>query len=106
MLKAIGVRVIKLGAFYLGGFAALGAVVVFGYQIIRWLKNDAWTHIPIIANSSAIQLEWLGVQRIVRWCADLPLALLCLVVAVACMAIYAWAELEEWKARGDQQVIE
>lgn len=75
MLKTILVRVIKIAAFYGGGVTGIAFLFVFGGEVISWLKTGVWTHVPIV-DPDRIQMEWLGVQKIAHWFADLPLALL------------------------------
>ena len=94
MLRTIWIRIIKIAALYGGAATGISFLVIFGQQIISWLKTDNWTHVPIL-DPHVIQIQWLGALKIARWLADLPLTLFLLFVTSACIGLFVWAEGQE-----------
>jgi hypothetical protein len=63
--------------------AACTGIVIFGYQLVEWLRTDIWHPMPLDAAIGGIRQygsDWLGLQRVYDWVLALPLSILCIVV--------------------------
>jgi hypothetical protein len=63
--------------------AAGAGTVVFGYQLVEWLRTDIWHPMPLDAAIGGIRKfgsDWLGLQRVYDWVLALPLSILCVVI--------------------------
>ena len=63
---------------------AVGAgIVIFGYQIVEWLRTDIWHPMPLDVGIGGIRKlgsAWLGLQRIYDWVLALPLSIECVLI--------------------------
>lgn len=99
------------GLIALAGF--LGAIGIFGYQILFWLKYGAWQPIPVSVAWQAVGLplptvSWTGVQKIIDWMFDLTASLGGIVVTlIASQAYQAFRNLAtelEWSRKTQAQM--
>jgi hypothetical protein len=63
---------------------AVGAgVLIFGWQLLEWLRTDIWHPMPLdlaVRGIRRLGADWLGLQRVYDWVLALPLSILCFVI--------------------------
>jgi len=60
-------------------------IVIFGYQLVEWLRSDIWHPMPldvVIGSVRRLGADWLGLQRVYDWVLALPLSILCVAIGV------------------------
>jgi uncharacterized protein (DUF2235 family) len=63
--------------------AAGTGIVIFGYQLLEWLRTDIWRPMPLDAAIGGIRQygsNWLGLQHVYDWVLALPLSILFIVI--------------------------
>lgn len=75
----------------LGAFGFISGVGVLIYQLYLWLKLGEWVSMPLSTllvwlgfdYSSITNIAWVGVQKLVVWCLDLPLSIAAIMLGFA-----------------------
>lgn len=69
-----------------GGMIFLSGPGIWVYQIFHWLRYGNWYAIPattvIPIDRFAHLFYWVGIQKIILWFSDLPLAIYCIVFGI------------------------
>ncbi|WP_426533806.1 T6SS phospholipase effector Tle1-like catalytic domain-containing protein [Bradyrhizobium sp. McL0615] len=63
--------------------AAATGILIFGYQLVEWLRTDIWHPLPLEVAIGGIRnfgSGWLGLQRVYDWILALPLSILFIVI--------------------------
>ena len=63
--------------------AAATGILIFGYQLVEWLRTDIWHPLPLEAAIGGIRKfgsGWLGLQRVYDWILALPVSILFIVI--------------------------
>jgi hypothetical protein len=63
--------------------AAATGILIFGYQLVEWLRTDIWHPLPLEVAIGGIRKfgsGWLGLQRVYDWVLALPLSILFIVI--------------------------
>jgi uncharacterized protein (DUF2235 family) len=63
--------------------AAATGILIFGYQLVEWLRTDIWHPLPLEVAIGGIRKfgsGWLGLQRVYDWILALPLSILFIVI--------------------------
>jgi hypothetical protein len=65
---------------------AVGAgILIFGWQLLEWLRTDIWLPMPLdlaVGGIRRLGADWLGLQRVYDWVLALPLSILCVAIGV------------------------
>jgi uncharacterized protein (DUF2235 family) len=68
-------------------------VGLLGYQVLEWLRADAWHSMPLDILLSCIRnwgADWLGLQRVYDWILALPLSLMLILFGLFLFGAGGW----------------
>jgi len=71
-----------LALLFLIAAVALG-FLIFGWQILTWLRTEVWQPMPldvVLGGIHNFAKDWVGLQRVLSWILALPLSIACVVI--------------------------
>jgi hypothetical protein len=90
-------RIVSCFAFLFLVLATGTGIVIFGYQLVEWLRSDIWHPMPldvVLGSVRRLGADWLGLQRVYDWVLALPLSMLC--VAIGFLVFWAGGALSAY----------